>query len=170
MFRNTTQFSYNINKNLEYSETTIFVQVAYYFIHHSTVFTVYNDLQMRSLIPDEINLLPQWSDPKYLNFSLVPPPSIRSSELISTSITVAVHSNNLYVNAVVQLVWEDVSLDSGELTHYDVWVGSRTLGDFEQPEENDMTGNILSIPVCNNVKTLVFKGISMISIIIVSFY
>ena len=105
---------------------------------------------MRSLIPDKIHLLPQWSAPKYLNFSFVPPPKIRSSELISTNITVAAHSNNLYVSTVVQLVWEDVSLDSGELTHYDVWVGSRTLGDFEQPGDSDMTGNILSIPVCNN--------------------
>ena len=157
MFRNTTQFSYNISKNLEYLETTIFVQVVttlpeHVGIHHSNVITIYNDLQMRSLIPDEINLLPQWSDPKYLNFSLLPTPEIRSSELISTSITTAEHSNNLYVNAVVQLVWEDVSLDGGELTHYDVWVGSRTLGDFEQPEESDMTGNIFSIPVCNNTR------------------
>ena len=98
---------------------------------------------MRSLISGKIHLLPQWSAPKYLNFSFVPPPKIRSSELISTSITAH------YVNAVVQLVWEDVSLDSGGLTHYDVWIGSRTLGDFEQPGDRDMTGNILSIPVCN---------------------
>ena len=105
---------------------------------------------MKSIISDNIQLLPQWSDPNYLNLSLVPPPKIRSSELISTNITVAAHSNNLYVNTVVQLVWEDVSLDSGELTHYDVWVGSRTLGDFEQPEENDMTGNFFSIPVSKN--------------------
>ena len=100
---------------------------------------------MRSLIPD-VSLLPQWSGPEPLKFSHLPVPDISSSE-VSIDVTSAMNTDDLYVTTEVALAWEE-PLDLENLTSYDVWIGSRALRRFEEPEESDMTGKIFSIPVC----------------------
>ena len=101
---------------------------------------------MRSLNPDDIRLLPQWSGPESLNFSHLPVPNISSSEVLSINVTSAVNPDDFYVTVEVALAWEE-PLDFENLTHYDVWIGSRALRHFEEPEESDMTGKIFPIPV-----------------------
>ena len=113
-------------------------------IDHSTTC---NHLQMRSLNPDDISLLPQWSGPESLKFSRLPVPTISSSEMVSIDVTSGVNPDDLYVTTEVALAWEE-PLDFENLTRYDVWIGSRALRHFEEPEESDTTGKIFPIPVC----------------------
>lgn len=103
---------------------------------------------MRSVIPGDIKLLPQWSDPEYLELDLLPQPTISSSEVVSIDVvTSALNPDDLHVTTEVALAWEEPR-DIENLTHFDVWIGSRALGKFEEPEESDMTGKIFPILVC----------------------
>lgn len=98
---------------------------------------------MRS-VSDDISLLPQWSAPEYLELGLLPEPKISRSEVVSIDVT---SPDDLYVTTEVVLAWEEPQ-DLENLTRYDVWIGSRALGLFEEPEESDTTGKIFPILVC----------------------
>ena len=97
-------------------------------------------LQIRSLADNDIQLLPQWSDPIPLKFNTLSPPNITSSHLL------AINSDGLFVSTTVELSWEEPE-EGDNIEKYEVWVGVRNLGEFEQPEESEAFGSILQFQV-----------------------
>ena len=108
--------------------------------------SLYPDSQMRSLVDGDIHQLPQWSQPISLTPSTLPPPEINSSSLLSISVTSdPSNSDSFSVSTTVEVSWEEPETD--DLKMYEVWVGGRALGEFEQPEESDVFGSILQFQV-----------------------
>ena len=93
---------------------------------------------------DGTSFLPQWSDPVRVPMVILPPPVITTSDLLSFSL---ISSNGRFsVETTLDLSWEDPE-GSEELERYEVWVGSRALTQFEQPDNTDSFGQIFTIPV-----------------------
>ena len=111
---------------------------------------------MRSLVDDDIHLLPQWSDPKPLTLSTLPPPEINSSTLLSISVTSPSDSDSFSVSTTVELSWKEPE-ETDDLEMYEVWVGGRALGEFEQTEENEVLGSILQFQVPYVIREYVLK-------------
>ena len=111
-------------------------------------------IQMRSLVDDGIHLLPQWSEPISLTLSTLPPPEINSSSLLSISVTSPSNSDSFSVSTTVELSWEEPE-ETDDLEMYEVWVGSRSLREFEQPEESEEFGSVLQFQVYYAVRTVV---------------
>ena len=101
---------------------------------------------MRSLVDDNIHLLPQWSESRTLTPSTLPPPEINSSSLLSISVTSPSNSHSFSVSTTVELSWEEPE-ETDDLEMFEVWVGGRSLGEFEQPEESEVFGSILQFQV-----------------------
>ena len=127
----------SLHTPLYYSLTSIPYSLLFYF-------------QIRSHVDDDIRLLPQWSDPISLTFSILPPPEINSSSLLSISTTSPSNSDNFSVSTTVELSWEEPE-ETDNLEMYEVWVGGRALGEFEQPEESELFGSILQFQVVLHV-------------------
>ena len=98
---------------------------------------------MRSLMNNDVTLLPQWSTPINVSLNLLPPPEITSSKLLSISLT-STDVGDFAVATEVMLSWVEPE-DREELESYEVWIGPRELGEFEQPGEMD--GAIIEFPV-----------------------
>ena len=101
---------------------------------------------MRSRVDEDIRLLPQWNEPISLTPSTLPPPEINSSSLLSISVTSPSDSDSFSVSTTVEVSWEEPE-ETDDLEMYEVWVGSRSLEEFEQPEESEMFGSILQFQV-----------------------
>ena len=54
----------------------------------------------------------------------------------------------------MELSWEEAE-ETDDLEMYEVWVGGRALGEFEQPEESEVSGSILQFQVATVVRTVV---------------
>ena len=98
---------------------------------------------MRSLVDDDLTLLPQWSTPINVSLHLLPPPEITSSKLLSIGLT-STDVGDFAVAMEVMLSWVEPE-DRDELESYEVWIGPSELGEFEQPGEMD--GSITEFPV-----------------------
>ena len=107
---------------------------------------LFTQSQMRSLVDGDIYLLPQWSEPISLTLSTLPPPEINSSSLLSISVTSPSNSDSFSVSTTVELSWEEPE-ETDDLEMYEVWVGGRSLGEFEQPEESEVFGSIIQFQV-----------------------
>ena len=101
---------------------------------------------MRSLVDGDNHQLPQWSEPISLTPSTLPPPEINSSSLLLISVTSPSNSDSFSVSTTVEMSWEEAE-ETDDLEMYEVWVGGRALGEFEQPEESEVFGSILQFQV-----------------------
>ena len=97
-------------------------------------------------VTTEVNFLPVWSDPVSVQMIILPPPVITDSQLLSFSLTSSKSSDDFSVTAELQLSWEDFNV-SEDLYQYEVWVGSKALDEFEEPDSNENLGQILQFPV-----------------------
>ena len=104
---------------------------------------------MRSLADDDIQLLPQWSDPISLTFNPLSPPNIASNHLLAISLTSPSNSDSLSVSTTMELSWEEPE-ERDVIEMYEVWVGVRDLGEFEQPEESEAFGSVIQFQVYSN--------------------
>ena len=100
--------------------------------------------QMRSHVDGDIQLLPQWSKPIAINFSTLRPPRIITSTLLAIN-TTFINVELFSISVLVELTWEKPADEMDIL--YEVWVGSRPLGVFEEPEESEEFGSILPLQV-----------------------
>ena len=116
------------------------------YLSHYSLTILFTHSQMRSLVDGDIHLLPQWSQPISLTLSILPPPEINSSSLLSISVTSPSNSDSFSVSTTVEVSWEEPE-ETDDLEMYEVWVGGRALGEFEQPKESEVFGSILQFQV-----------------------
>ena len=98
---------------------------------------------MENLVNEDTISLPRWSDPRSISLDISPLPEIVQSQLLSFSLVS--DGDRFSLSTSLNLTWEEVE-ESEELESYEVWVGSRTLGEFEQLD-NDESGEIFKFPV-----------------------
>ena len=96
---------------------------------------------MDNLIGETTTFLPQWSDPVSVPIDILTPPEILESQLLSFSLVSS--GGQFDVSTSVNLTWEEPER-SEELERYEVWVGSRALAEFEEP---DNFGQLFVFPV-----------------------
>ena len=98
---------------------------------------------MENLVNEDTISLPRWSDPISITLDISPPPEIVQSQPLSFSLVS--DGDQFSLSTSLSLTWEEVE-ESEELERYEVWVGSRAFGEFEQPD-NDDSGGIFIFPV-----------------------
>ena len=108
---------------------------------------LYTYIQIRPHV--EINtLLPQWSAPVAISFSTQPPPEVTSTELMSTELTPGLNSGEFRIDVTVAVSWaESAQEQSGEVDHYQLWIGIRQLGEFEEPDDDTISGSVFQFEV-----------------------
>ena len=97
---------------------------------------------MKDLVNGDTIFLPRWSDPEPVSIDILSPPAI-NSQLLSYSLVPA--EEKISVSTSVNLIWERTG-EGDEIERYEVWVGSRALVEFEQPDNEDF-GQIFIFPV-----------------------
>ena len=85
-------------------------------------------LQVRALSNDYTKI-PQWSEPALLNLTHLPAPELAMAGLVSTSLDEGDLEH--MITATVNVSWERPHED---LDSFQAWVGSRCLGEFEEPD------------------------------------
>ena len=94
------------------------------------------------LVNGDTIYLPRWSDPEPVNIDILSPPAINSQLLSYSPVTAG---ERISVSTSVNLTWEGTG-EGDEIERYEVWVGSRALAEFEQPDNDDF-GQIFIFPV-----------------------
>ena len=87
-------------------------------------------LQVRTLSADNTEI-PQWSEPVHLNITHLPTPVLTTADLVSTTLEVEDSEHNII--ATVNMNWER-PFNHKNLDVLEAWVGSRSLGEFEEPD------------------------------------
>ena len=87
-------------------------------------------LQVRTLSADNTEI-PQWSEPVHLNITHLPTPVLTTADLVSTTLEVEDSEHNII--ATVNMNWERPP-NHKNLDVLEAWVGSRSLGEFEEPD------------------------------------
>ena len=108
---------------------------------------LYTYIQIRPRV--EINtLLPQWSAPVAISFSTQPPPEITNTELTSTELTPGSNSEEFTIDVTVAVSWaESAQEQSGEVDHYQLWIGGQEVGEFEEPDDDTTSGSVFQFEV-----------------------
>ena len=101
-------------------------------------------LQVRALSTDNTQI-PQWSEPVHLTITKLPAPELTTAKLVSTSLEI--ESSGYNISATVNMNWERPA-NHKNLDVLEVWVGSRSLGEFEEPDLFQRTVAVFEVKGC----------------------
>ena len=103
-------------------------------------------LQVRALSTDNTQI-PQWSEPVHLNITNLPAPELTTAKLVSTSLEV--ESSGYNISATINMNWERPA-NHKNLDVLEAWVGSRSLGEFEEPDLFQRTITVFEVKVAKH--------------------